>query len=87
MSHYESGDVGLCQSVGHTSALTRTWKDGTVISVDCNLLSILFCGRYVPFPNILIDFIFYLHHNFFFVYFIVFVAILKLFRLVSFGAQ
>ena len=36
MSHYESGDVGLCQSVGHTSAVTRTWKDGTVISVDCN---------------------------------------------------
>lgn len=32
----ESGDVGFCQAAGHTSAITRKWKDGIVISVDCN---------------------------------------------------
>lgn len=36
MSQSESGDVGLCRAVGHTSALIRTWDDRTVTAVDCN---------------------------------------------------
>lgn len=34
-SHYESGDVGFCEALGRTSALTRCWEDNTVVSVDC----------------------------------------------------
>ncbi|MEY8518261.1 hypothetical protein AALC25_15435 [Lachnospiraceae bacterium 29-84] len=36
MSISESGDVGLCRAVGHTSALTRTWDGHTVTAVDCD---------------------------------------------------
>lgn len=36
MHNTESGDVGLCRAVGHTSALIRTWVDDTVVSVDCD---------------------------------------------------
>lgn len=36
MAQSESGDVGFCREVGHTSTLVRTWNDRTVISVDCN---------------------------------------------------
>lgn len=32
----ESGDIGLCKAVGHTSALIRTWEDETVVSVSCD---------------------------------------------------
>ena len=36
MATSQSGDVGLCRALGHTSSLIRTWENHTVIDVDCN---------------------------------------------------
>ena len=33
----QSGDTGYCRLAGHTASLLRTWKDNTVVSVDCGL--------------------------------------------------
>lgn len=30
-----SGDVGFCHKVGHTSSMLLTWDDNVVIDIDC----------------------------------------------------
>jgi hypothetical protein len=36
MDFSQSGDVGYCMLVGHTSSLVRTWQDGIVTAVSCD---------------------------------------------------
>lgn len=41
---HQSGDFGLCPYLGHTSAMTLTWEDDTVIAVKCAAVDHEICG-------------------------------------------
>lgn len=41
---HQSGDLGFCPYVGHSGSVNLTWKDNTVIAVECGFGNHETCG-------------------------------------------